>query len=165
MKKSGNYICFVSLFIINILVTVFLATVYKVGNDILLVFSIRGTAYIYGTIIGVLCALGLYTRISFAIKHPSSIGAAESKYDYCECLANDDVLTTRYFSSMILAAIESAIIALPFMGTALAYFYAGGVFCGYESVLIALITVEAMILCAYQLSLFVYSAVYSIKRN
>lgn len=163
MNKST--IRFLILVAFNILVAVFMVPQYEVGNHVLLGWSLRATAYFAGTAVGVLCAIGFCCCIWDVIKYPSLMGAAESKFDYCAACTNDKLLMERYLSSLGLAIVKWVILALPFLGTVVAYFSAGHVFSGYESLIIALLTVEGMALIAGQLYMMFVSLLYVVRRD
>lgn len=93
------------------------------------------------------------------------MGAAESKFDYCAACTNDKLFMERYLSSLGLAIVKWVILALPFLGTVVAYFSAGHVFSGYESLIIALLTVEGMALIAGQLYMMFVSLLYVVRRD
>ena len=90
---------------------------------------------------------------------------SESKFNYCAACTNDKLLMERYFSSLGLAIVKWVILALPFLGTVVAYFSAGHVFSGYESLIIALLTIEGMALIAGQLYMMLVSLLYVVRRD
>lgn len=163
MNKST--IRFLILVAFNILVAVFMVPQYEVGNHVLLGQSLRAPAYFVGAEVGVLCAIGLCFCVRDVIKYPSLMGAAESKFDYCAVYTNDKLFTELYFSSLGFTLVKWVILALPFLGAVVAYFNAGHVFGGYESLIIAFLTVEGMALIAGQLYMMFVSLLYVVRRN
>lgn len=141
-----NFVKFVFIFMANIVVAFTMATV-KVGNGVKLFESMRGPAYLIGTVLGIALAIGWLSIIHPFLKVPYLMGAVESidEYDPVAFVKDEGSIIKQFSASMLLGVGKLIALALPFVGSLAAYAYAGGVTTGYEGIAILMLWAETFV--------------------